>query len=263
MSSPRKSVADHMSQEGTYGDYRVLFNGYNTATTAALITAGGSTISRVVESLTIPPMTSPVTGAYLMYAAVVGIAGNILEAALEPTALGILTLSGNVFSGAASMPTRSIYDHTTGRAGAAVQMPSVNPMLLVTTTLVAATPVITITYTNQAGVGGRTATLTLPTNALINSAFRIAPHLQSGDTGILSVQNISTSAGSAGVLSVRGLIPLVDMPYSGGAYNATSMPVVLPISNLLLQAGDVIAFYRSGSTSTASQAVILIFSPES
>ena len=70
------------------------------------------------------------------------------------------------------------------------------------TTAVASTT-ITITYTNSAGVTGRTASIViaLPTSTIIGTMFRFP--LAAGDIGVQSVQSVtSTIAGTTGVISV-------------------------------------------------------------
>lgn len=73
----------------------------------------------------------------------------------------------------------------------------------------AATPTITISYTNQAGVSGRTTTVTM-VSAL--PAGRLIPitTLQSGDTSIKSIESITvgstmTTAGNFGITAGRKL----------------------------------------------------------
>ena len=70
----------------------------------------------------------------------------------------------------------------------------------------------TVSYTNQAGVSGRTATYTHPANA--ESVGQMFPFtLQAGDTGVRSVESFTASvssgtAGNIGITLLRRLAPL-------------------------------------------------------
>jgi hypothetical protein len=58
----------------------------------------------------------------------------------------------------------------------------------------AGTPTITVSYTNQAGVAGRTGTNIIATTASASAGAFYPIGLQSGDTGVRSVQSIQLSA---------------------------------------------------------------------
>jgi hypothetical protein len=93
--------------------------------------------------------------------------------------------------------------------------------------------------------------MTLPTNAAINTAFRIAPYLANGDTGIRAITNISTSAGSAGVLTIYGLLTINATTSTSIANFGNLSPLESPTPAFLWEAGERIGFYRYGAT-TAS-----------
>lgn len=91
----------------------------------------------------------------------------------------------------------------------------------------AATPTVTISYTNQSGTSGRTTTVTM-ISAL--PAGRLIPitTLQSGDTSIKSIQSITlsgsmTTAGSFGVTAARKLT---------GMYGASNQGVAMDFANV-------------------------------
>jgi hypothetical protein len=154
--------------------------------------------------------------------------------------LGTLTVSGNTFSGAGTMPTRRYNDKT------AVQTASTYSMLVVNTALTATTPVVTITYTDQSGNTGNTATLTLPTSPVINTAFLISPHLANADTGIRAITNMSISTGSAGILKVYGLLPIA-LGTTEDLSNPQT-PDIIPVAQPMwqLKGADSIAVYQIG-----------------
>jgi hypothetical protein len=171
------------------------------------------------------------------------VGGTTMTGALEYT-LGTLTVSGNSFSSGVTMPTKTVM-------GTSLQTAASEPMLVVTAALTASNPVITITYTDQDGNTGNTAVLTLSSNTLINSAFRIAPYLANGDTGIRAVTNISTSTGSAGSLAVMGLLPVNATQSTNASGFGAMSPLEQPIPIYLWEAGEKIAFYRYGVATAA------------
>ena len=78
----------------------------------------------------------------------------------------------------------------------------------------------TVRYTNQAGTGSRTSqTLNLPASRAVDS-ISIIP-LQTGDTGVRSVQGVTLSAttGSAGNFGVTLFKPLAIIPLIAGVRN--------------------------------------------
>lgn len=66
--------------------------------------------------------------------------------------------------------------------------------------------IVTITYTNQSGVAGRTATITVPKSSAIGSRF-IAT-LQAGDIGVLDITAVSHSGNNTGTLQLFGTTEL-------------------------------------------------------
>lgn len=214
----------------------------NAATSAATVNCGKVLCVRHSNTYTVPSFGAGVTSAYCTYFK--GATGTILcmpVMAYEQT-LGTLTVSGNVFSAGSAMPTRTI-------EGTSIVTATVLPMLAVTTAVTGSSPVVTITYENESGTSGRTATLTIPSNTAINSAFLITPHLQSGDSGIRSVSNISISTGSAGVLKVFGLFPLGISLAAVSTGSSTFQFLSSPFPMFPLAASDSIAFYVFGSVS--------------
>lgn len=66
---------------------------------------------------------------------------------------------------------------------------------------------VTVTYTNELGVGSRTGTFTIPKSSIVGARFVLA--LQTGDVGVRSIQNLSASpSGGAGAIKVLGFIQL-------------------------------------------------------
>lgn len=151
-----------------------------------------------------------------------------------------------------TMPTRIV-------GGSSIQTATLLPMLAVTSALTATTPAITITYTDQDANTGNTASLTLPSNAAVESAFCIAPHLASGDTGVQAATNLTASAGTAGTMKVMGLLPIGEFQ-SGNFTGPFSIVEPLTRSFPIIPAdvNDAIAFYSFGGTSATDLIAALV-----
>jgi hypothetical protein len=221
---------------------------YSTLSTNSATTACGYISAKALpRTITVPTPGGGLTGMYLTTCRLipgVSFAGNVI-CALQYT-LGTLTVSGNSFVAGVSMPTKSL---RLSQASSSITTASQVALVAVTTTLNAATPVLTITYTNQDGDTGQTATLTLPTSPTVESAFIIDPHLASTDTGIRAVTNMSISTGSAGVLAVYGLLVLGIGQQSTNAGGAQGNPLAEPRPLWLCEAGETIGFYMFGGNS--------------
>ena len=110
---------------------------------------------------------------------------------------------------------------------------------------------LTITYTNSAGVSGRTATIAVPISLKVMSAVRAT--LQSGDKGVQSVQSVQFSnstgvAGNFGIVLARRIYGLPVMTATGAAVTnqfGLAMPVIDPKSCLFF-------INTSGSTTSPS-----------
>ena len=97
---------------------------------------------------------------------------------------------------------------------------------------------VTITYTNQSGVTGRTATLTTGTALTVGRLMQVP--LQAGDTGVQAITNVAGTVSTAGTFNVLVLRPL----WSGRCRTAndgdvhdftkTGMPQVFADSALFL-----------------------------
>lgn len=97
---------------------------------------------------------------------------------------------------------------------------------------------VTITYTNQSGVTGRTATLATGTALTVGRLMQVP--LQAGDTGVLAITNVAGTVATAGTFNVLVLRPL----WSGRCRTAndgdvhdftkTGMPQVFADSALFL-----------------------------
>lgn len=236
----------------TYGQFRRYYvSKLATGTTAATITSGYTSAQRYPQVLNVPSMGAGVAGMVVTYCRMIIATSDCAILCATETTLGTLTVSGNVFASGTAMPTRIIRDTsvTTG---------TVIPMVYVSAGMVATTPVLTITYTDQDGNTGNTATMTLPTNALVNSCFLIQPHLANGDTGIRAVTNISISTGSAGTIKIIGLLPL-SLANSGLVPLVTGPdPFVTPMPMISLQTNDVISFFRIGSALAGELRAVIV-----
>lgn len=229
------------------------------ATTATTTTTGGLTIaSRFPSVFSVPSLSGSYSG-WELTAQMLCEDTGILMAALEYD-LGVLNVATNVFTAGADayMPTKNI--RINGTTYSAEQTASLMPMLVVDSGLTATTPTITITYENEDGVGSRTASVVLPTNPAANTAFQIAPHFQSPDTGLRDVTNMTRSTGTLGQLSVKGILPVAYtniVAITAAAGGSVDM-LMTPVVETLATAGEKLAFYQFGQT-TAKDIHVSIF----
>lgn len=98
-------------------------------------------------------------------------------------------------------------------------------------------PTFTITYTNQAGTGSRTATLAAGLAPTLGRMLQIP--LQSGDTGIQKIDNVQCSVATVGTFNVLVLRPLwggrVKMVNDGDVHDLfkTGMPELFADSAII------------------------------
>lgn len=245
MGTVLNSIDNMLSQAQAKGIMSRLFiDRVGAATTAANTTSGYVTAQRYPTSITLPSsFGSGVTGIVFPYVRMAQEdTSQSLICCLEYS-LGTLTVSGNSFADGVAMPTKTI-------RGVSITTSAEIPMVVVTTSLTATTPVLTITYTDQDGNTNQTATMTLPTNSLINSAFLITPHLANGDTGIRDITNISISTGSAGVLKIYGLLVLGFSQSTSASTASFINPISIPLSMWPATTSEIITFYKFGTTVT-------------
>jgi len=234
------SIDNLISLDSSYGVLRRAIMDKVAGTTAANTTSGYVSMARYPNPFTIPSLGGGVTGAYLTMGHMLNGGAGLQTVCFLEVTLGTLTVSGNSFSAGSSMPSRSV------QGSASVQLASVIPVVVATATMTATTPTLTITYTDQDGNTGQTCTMTLPTNAAVNSAFRMTPHLASGDTGVRAVTNMSISTGSAGTVKCFGLMPLaISTNLSTTVASCMFInPMTGPFPLIELQGSDVLSFYK-------------------
>lgn len=66
--------------------------------------------------------------------------------------------------------------------------------------------VLTVGYTNETSVAGRSGTITIPKSSVVGSRWDLV--LQTGDLGVLSIQSVSGTPTQAGVSKLLGLLQL-------------------------------------------------------
>jgi len=248
MGNGARSVDDQLSYASTYTPFARKFNLNFPGSTAAAAASGYITTARACETLVVPSMNAALSGAYMFTFWANGYTQlSNIHPCLEVD-LGTLTVVGNSFSGSASMPSRVFF----GAGTDAITIASSFVVITCETTSAGHSggATLTTTYTNQAGTGGRTATITMPAAAITNSTvFNLTPYFQGTDTGVRTVTNMSVTSGTAGVFKCKGLIPLSGT-YSGAGTGHSSTPPIFSMPNRIpkLQTGDVIGFYRTGET---------------
>jgi hypothetical protein len=96
----------------------------------------------------------------------------------------------------------------------------------------------TITYTNQDGVAGRTATLATGTALTLGRKMQVP--LQAGDTGVQTITNVAGTVATVGTFNVLVVRPLwggrVKIANDGDVHDLakTAMPVVFADSAMIL-----------------------------
>lgn len=138
------------------------------------------------------------------------------------------------------------------------------------TALGAATPTITLNYTNQAGTAGRTTPAVLPTcktaaaNGLVlysgTGAGKYNPFipLAAGDTGIRSIQSLTLSASYvSGEFSVALCRPLISMPISAlGLATERDFVNGLPSMPRIYDGANLIWLMNSGAATPINSSLI-------
>lgn len=239
-----------LTASATKGPLPIFWFDYlGVATTAATTTSGYVTGQRFNRSISFAsPFVagSGITGANLTYARMAGVSLGVSMMVGIEYLMGTLTVNGNSYVDGVAMPTKTI-------KGTSVQTASGYLLAVVTTTLVATTPVLTINYTNQSGTTGHSCTLTLPTNSAVSTAFLINPHLQSGDSGAQNLSasgpnGLSISTGTGGVIKVYGVLPLSECAVGSAATPITPDPLSVSQENYLWESGEALGFYRFGAS---------------
>lgn len=245
-----RSVDDQIANSQDYGNWQVVIRDVVAGTSAANTTSGKTSMQRFPTPLTLPTMTSPVTGAYCTRLDMVTAQQTGVLIAGYETTLGSINMNTGTFTGGSAMPTRPLM-------GGSVTPVAPLVFAVVTAVITATTPTITITYTDQGGTTGQTATLVLPTNPAVNTCFFVNPHLASGDTGIREITNITKSAGTAGTLTLFGVhtIRVAAQGASVIPYNALQ-PGMNGIVPIIATGGERVAFYRTLSSSGEILAIL-------
>lgn len=140
--------------------------------------------------------------------------------------------------------------NTTGSAGGSNTLPryssgrGVAILIEVQTALGAANVTATISYTNQAGASGRTATASLLASAAAGTVF--FADLQAGDTGAISVQSVTLSAsalaGTFAVCLVRPLFDVFVLSVSSNTHNVGRIDFLDEEGAAILETGAALVF---------------------
>ena len=139
---------------------------------------------------------------------------------------------------------------TAGTSYSSIQFASID-YALVTTAIAggAGNVTYTVTYTNQDGTAGRTGTITIPRGSAAGTQWSIS--LQATDYGIRSVQNVSGTPTTVGVIDLVGAIPLA---IHADRDSTAQIETVFAPGVLTVPAGAVITVEWNGSA-TAKQRI--------
>ena len=114
---------------------------------------------------------------------------------------------------------------------------------------------ITITYTNNLGVTGRTATITITKSTIAGTRLEVA--FQAGDYGAIDITNVThTATGQAGNIEIEGNIDLVyvTMAAAGTQYDAIGA-----LSSLVILAGQTLTLqFKTSATAAKTRRLSLI-----
>jgi hypothetical protein len=198
---------------------------------------------------TVPSIASGVSGAMPSNLGSVNEDGITITLTLLEYNLGSINLATGTFTAGVSMPTKMYNNSSVTTAASFV-------FLCCDNAITATTPTIGGTYVNQDGTGSRAFSLVLPTSPVANTVFFMQPHLNNNDTGIRSVSAMTKSAGTSGIISVRGGL-LLNVSSNIGALTLQTNFLQSLIHTVELEAGDLVATYRFGATSTCDMMQIV------
>ena len=175
---------------------------------AASTTATPTTAGRALDRTDPGAIPLPAAGSNILYQAAVDLVGTttgtliLADRLVEYGGLSGTSTSAQAVS-AVALPTRA-------ETGVGCEL----WLDWYTATGSTASATVTASYTNSAGVSGRTATLVggTPASVPANRAYRMA--LQAGDVGVQSVQSLTlgTSTGTAGSIGLTIRRPLAIWP---------------------------------------------------
>lgn len=247
---PLDSIAALLQAEADYGIYPVGRNLRHTPTTTAATNASGkTTIMALDRDFPVPPIDAACRG-YVVGAFAASVSSLVHLLLVYKVRLGYLTFSGGagVYTNLAAMPSRHHY----GEAAATQVLPDW-PILVVSTSITGAVaPVITVGYTDADNGSGRTAVLTLPNNPAKGSGFRLHPHMTAPDRSLISVQSMSTSGGSSGVIDVWGCRTLAyELAYTSNGAGHTQVFQTAAQNQPIVEPGDLLNVLKLNSNSSA------------
>ena len=105
--------------------------------------------------------------------------------------------------------------------------------------------VVTVTYTNELGVGSRTGTITIPKSSIVGSRWHL--FLQTGDLGLRSIQAVSDDGAQAGAIKIIGNIQLA---YHNDLSSSTQVETNYQPGAIAFPSGTTLAIeYQGGSVS--------------
>lgn len=122
----------------------------------------------------------------------------------------------------------------------------------------AGTPTLTMSYTNQAGVAGRTATNVLATFASAGQGSFWMLGLQAGDTGVRSVQSFTLSATwTSGTIHLVAFRILAMVPMAGHTAGLNSMENAISLGMPRMHDNSVPFFLTIGPGSAGTMGLTL------
>jgi hypothetical protein len=129
----------------------------------------------------------------------------------------------------------------------------VEAWMLLTTANASGGAVTVTSYTNQDGVAGRVGTfVNWPFTASFVSTLIGPMPLQAGDTGVRSVENITTGTSTAGALRVILMRPLARLPLSAFGWTERDLGIQIESFPTLFDGCTLSLAWQAASTSTTT-----------
>lgn len=202
---------------------------------------GGTTYVQAAGSIWFPDRSPQST--YLLTFGGVGSSGGTLMLYDRLVAVGGVALSP---AGAKTLTSSALPRYADG-AG-------VQAWVEVTTATAGGGTIALSSYTNQDGVSGRAgAAVGYPFSASNATTFVGPLPLQSGDTGIRSIEQVTTATSTAGVVNVVLLRPLVFLPVAANGWQEKDMVIQIASMPQLYDGASLAIALQAGGTAQQQQ----------
>lgn len=246
------SIDKAIDADATYGSFYRIIQVSSLGGTIATSDTNYITANRCPQTITIPPVSSTLSGYIATNCHAVLGAPGVVVLALEYL-LGTFDMTGT-FTPGVSMPIKPI-------KGTNVQTASGLTLFVADNNLSSAAGVFTITYTDQEGITNKTATLTLPASVNAGTGYTFQATMQTLSKGVRAITNITTAAvGASGTVKIYGLLPIhVAMETTNVTDSSFFKNLAVPY---LCEPNEQIGVYQFVTNSQYEIVVMLGLTPE-